>query len=136
MNQKERKARDKFKDKSLGRIKVCLIENMLGDGTPDSICINRNGAVFWIEFKADDWPKRPTTLPLKRSFEKGQIPFLKEWQDWHGKSFVLICFDGEFYLLNPNAKKDLREATKEELIGDVIQMGLENIVKFLESIEE
>ena len=135
MNQKESKAKNRFRDKALGRIRVYMIENMVSDGMADSICINRQGGVFWIEFKADNWPKRPTTIPLKRSFEKGQIPFLKEWQSWHGKSFVMICFDDEFYLLNPNAKKDLREATKAEIVEEAVCIGLEPIIKYLESIE-
>lgn len=135
MNQKETKARDIFRDKSEGRIKIKLIENQNGQGTSDSAAENRHGNMFWLEFKAiDAWPKRSRTLPLHDAFRPGQIPFLKEWISWHGRGFVLlkVVDTVEWFLLWPKSAIELTEMTQQDIRDWSVADGLENIIKFLE----
>lgn len=135
IKQEESKAKKNFKDQALGRLNIKLVENQMGQGMSDMICINRRGTVVWMEAKhLDAWPKRATTLPLRLCFEPGQIPFLKEWVSWNGHGFVLLRVIDEFYLLHPKGKFDLVDMTQAEVKEYAIQIGVENIIKFLEAI--
>ncbi|USN16402.1 putative nuclease [Luteibacter phage vB_LflM-Pluto] len=110
------------------------IENLAGDGTPDVKSINRNGVSFWIENKAiDGWPKRPGTAPLRDKFEPGQLPYLRQWRQWGGKSFVLLRVDKEFFLLDPSL--NLPSMTSEQIIASAIVIGKEPVIKYLENLE-
>jgi penicillin-binding protein-related factor A (putative recombinase) len=136
IKQSESNARKAFEAKSQGIILVLPVENMLSEAMSDSMCINRNGKAFWIEFKhLDEWPKRAMTLPLRSKFERGQIPFLKQWQSWRGLGYVLLKAEGEYYLLMAKGvvgvTKDLNEMNKEELIAASRATGLSAIVKYL-----
>ena len=138
MNQLETKARDKFRAASDGRIKVKLIENQSGS-TADTACINRHGAMFWIEYKAlEAWPKRDSTLPLRDAFRPGQIPFLKEWKSWGGIGYVLLKAGADWWLLNPKPKcrLDLPQMTRQQLSDEaVISRGLDDIIDFLKELD-
>lgn len=109
---------------------------------PDIIGINRKGRTFWIELKAlDAWPARETTLPLKNVFEPGQIPFLKEWQGFGGRSYVMVKVgagrDAQWLLLTPlgGVIKDLTEMTRSELIQEAaVALGLDSIIQHLENL--
>ncbi len=136
INQNEKRARDAFKSKSQGIIHIEGIENMLSEATADAICINRNGVAFWVEFKhLDDWPKRDTTLPLRRSFEKGQLPFLKQWQSWKGLAYVLLKVGNEWYLLMAKGvvgmDKGLDEQTEAEIKSAARCTGVKSIIEYL-----
>lgn len=132
----EARAKRNFQDKAIGRLNIKLVENQMGQGMADMICINRNGGVIWLEAKdLDEWPKRPTALPLKGAFEPGQIPFLKEWVSWKGHAFCLLRADGEYYLLFPKGRFDLIDMTQAEIKSEAVQTGAENIISFLESLE-
>lgn len=133
---KEQKARDNFDKYAMGRIHLEPIENQRSSATPDCLGINREGGVFWLEFKAiDEWPKREATAPLRGKFEKGQIPFLKQWKSWRGNAFVVLRAEDEFYLLDPKyAAVDLESATKQELINDAHHIGIKNIINLLEKL--
>lgn len=135
MNQKESKARDKFRKESEGRIKVKLVENQASQSTSDSAAINRRGNMFWLEFKAlDDWPKRATTYPLKDAFRPGQIPFMKEWISWQGRAYVVLKVASDWLLLRPNTLIDggLPYMTQSELREHATAIGLASIIDFLE----
>lgn len=137
-NQKERAAWKLFADKAQGRLNFERIENSLAEATPDAIGINKNGAVFWIETKAlDDWPVRATTLPLRTAFEKGQVPFLRQWRSWRGTSFVLLRAGSgaksDWLLLDP--REPLTEQTKIELVLNRHAMGIESILVYLENLQ-
>ncbi len=133
--QNESAAKKNFKDHALGRLNIKLVENQIGQGMSDMICINRRGTVVWMEAKhLEEWPKRSTTLPLKGAFEPGQVPFLKEWLSWNGHAFLLLKAAGEFYLLHPKGKFDLVDMTTAEIKEFAIQVGVENIINFLEAI--
>lgn len=135
MNQLESRAKNRFKDKSQGRIHIEWIENLISSGTADANCINRRGTEFWIEFKAmEGWPKRPSTIALKGAFKKGQIPFLKQRISWNGKAFVLLEVDYVFYLLNPKGEIELETATTQEIKSNAIKIGLDSIIEYLESL--
>lgn len=136
MQQPERVARDAFRKCTVGRLNIKLIENLNSQGTPDSICINRNGAVFWIEFKAlTVWPIRATTMPLRTKFEKGQIPFMKEWISWGGKAFALVKISDSFFLLHPKKNIELIEMNRADIEQFALAKGAaENIVKYLEDL--
>ena len=136
MNQKETKARDAFRSRAEGKINIELIENQQSSSTPDAICINRRGSVFWLEFKAlDKWPVKAATCPLKNSFERGQIPKLKEWVSWNGLAFVLLKVSDEFYLLHPKSDVDLTMMTQENISIFCVASGLGNVVTYLENIQ-
>ena len=77
---KEQRLWNNFHDIARGSLNMHRIENMISDGMADIIGINRIGTAFWLELKAlDKWPARDSTCPLKGKFEKGQLPFLREW---------------------------------------------------------
>jgi hypothetical protein len=133
MNQKEVKARDKFRKESEGRLKIKLVENQASQSTSDSAAINRRGDMFWIEFKAlDDWPKRAATYPLKGAFRPGQIPFMKEWISWQGRAYVVLKVDCEWFLLFPKQAIELPEMTQSDIRVWCAASGLENIIAYLE----
>jgi len=134
-NKKETLAREAFQKASMGIILIELIENQMSEATADTKCINRKGASFWIEIKAlDDWPARAGTAPLRNSFERGQIPFLKQWMSWNGKAYVLLRVGQEFFLLNPKSEIPLVEATQKEIRDTAIRIGLVRIILFLEEL--
>lgn len=136
IKQSEKNARTSFEAKSQGIILTIPIENMLSESTSDAMCINRHGVSFWVEFKhLDEWPKRAGTFPLKSKFERGQLPFLKQWQSWRGLAYVLLKAEGEYYLLMAKGvvgmEKELNEMTTVELKGFSRAIGLVAIVKYL-----
>lgn len=132
----EQRAWDSFSSSIDTSILMCKrIENMAGDGTPDVSGINRNGVGFWLENKAlTTWAKRDTTFPLRDKFEKGQIPWMRSWNQWHGKAFVLLRVELEYYLLNPNGPKDLREMTQTEIRNEAMFIGKPAILEYLEKM--
>ncbi len=133
--QQESTAKSNFKKHALGRLNIHLVENQMGQGMSDMICINRRGTVAWMEAKfIEAWPKRDSTLPLKGVFEPGQVPFLKEWVSWNGHAFLLLKADGEWYLLHPKGKFDLVDMTQAEIKDQSLHIGVENIIVFLETI--
>src|SRR5579872_3989980 len=124
-NQKEANARNKFRDLSEGRIKVKLVENQASQSTSDSAAINRNGKMFWLEFKSlDAWPKRIGTFPLRKAFRPGQIPFMKEWISWRGLAFVVLEVAGEWFLLWPKDTIDLPEWSQDKIRIFAVATGL------------
>jgi hypothetical protein len=130
---KEQRAWDNFSGSiDRRRLRPLRVENLVGDGTPDVICINRQGSSFWIENKAlDDWPKRASTHPLKVAFEPGQLPFAREWIEWGGHAFVLLRVAvHDWLLLDPF--QPLPEMTKDELVAKSVRIGKDEIIKFLE----
>lgn len=132
---KEQRAWDNFSGSiDRRRIRPLRVENLVGDGTPDVICINRQGSAFWIENKAlDAWPKRDTTYPLKGAFEPGQLPFAREWTDWRGWAFVLLRVAvKDWLLLDP--MQPLEELTRFELESNAIRIGRDAIMKYLEEL--
>ena len=135
IKQQESALKSTFKKNALGRLNIHLVENQMGQGMSDMICINRRGTVVWLEAKhLDVWPKRETTLPLRLVFEPGQVPFLKEWVSWSGQAFVLLRAEGELYLLFPKGKFDLVDMTQAEIKEFAVQTGAKDIIEFLESI--
>ncbi len=61
MNDRETKAANAFKQRSLGRILVDFLETRRS-GMSDSTCLNRHDVQPWVEFKAlEAWPKRTST---------------------------------------------------------------------------
>lgn len=138
MGKKETAAVDKFISESHGRLKCYKIENTIGSAMPDVISENRHGTAFWVEAKhIDDWPKRPTTCPLKGHFERGQQGWARSWKSWNGKAFVLLRVGmgrgAQFYLLAVGSH-DLDAIPKSRLIDDEICVaaGLSNIIEYLE----
>jgi DNA-binding XRE family transcriptional regulator len=133
---RETRAWDSFKrsiDQS--KLKVLRIENLYsGEGMPDVIGINRKGTVFWIENKAlEEWPARASTMPLKNSFEAGQLGFGRAWRFWNGISFVLLRVGKDQYmLLDPNQPLD--SMTGKELIESAYQLGKKEIIAYLEEL--
>ena len=134
--QKEIAGRNRFRDEVYGRINVKLIENQMSQGTPDAICINRNGVSFWIEIKAlDDWPVRVTTCPLRAVFEPGQVAFLKEWISWCGHAFVLLFVGREAYLLDPKNDGDMTAWSRTDITYLALAAGLKEIAVYLEELK-
>ena len=130
-NQKEKNGWDTFRRSLPADIRCWRIENQLVDGMADVVGLNANGHFFWLENKAlDDWPKRSDTLPLRRVFEKGQLPFLREIRSRRGHAYVLLRVDKQFYLLDPY-KLDLQQATKDDLIATCISSEKPYIIHFL-----
>lgn len=137
MIKRETNAWSSFNKRCLGRIRFWRVENQLTSGMSDAIGINPRGVVFWIETKAlEEWPKRDSTIPLRSSFEKGQIPFLKEWISNNGNGFVLLKAEKEWFLLNPIGRKfgDLVELTQAQIRYDAVMTGVDQIVNYLESL--
>lgn len=137
MNEREKKARNLFRSAAEGILKVELIENQASDATSDSMCINRKGTAFWIEFKAlEEWPVRNSTLPLRKAFRPGQVPFMKAWKSWNGKAFVVLKVEKDWLLLDPKSSTgfDLVDLNKIEIKNENIAYGLAQIIEHLESI--
>ena len=134
MNDRETKAANAFKQRSLGRILIDFLETRRS-GMSDSICMNRRGVQFWVEFKAlEAWPKRTSTCPMARCFEPGQIPFLRERICWGGRGFVLAKIGTDWLLLNPML--DLFDLNSRDLVEVASYAeGLDNIVQFLADLE-
>lgn len=108
------------------------VENLIGNSTPDVLCINRRGVVFWIENKAlEAWPVRAETKPLRTAFEPGQLAFGRDWRNWRGLSFVLLRVGLEYYLLNPDDPLD--SMTKHELMT-LSMNGKKEIIEYLEGL--
>jgi len=138
-NPRETKARDAFRKASEGLFRSWLVENQLTAGMSDILAINRRGTVFWLELKAlEEWPIRENTMPLKSKFERGQIPFLKEWSNtWKGNGFVLLRVGtSEWFLMSPHDSKGIpvKEFTRAHFEYCAVVKGLENIVKYLEQL--
>jgi len=123
-----------FVQASKGRLKLKRIENSVGEAMPDTICQNRKGTTFWLENKyLDNWPVRESTLPLRTSFQKGQLGFARDWNSWKGHAYILIRVKDDFILLNPFHALDAM--TKDELLSlATLVIGKENIVKYLEQL--
>lgn len=123
-----------FKKASNGRLKLLRIENSIAEAMPDTICQNRKGTTFWLENKyLDDWPVRAATLPLRTSFEKGQLGFGRDWNSWKGHSYILLRVKNDFILLNPFHALD--KMTKDELLSiATLVIGKDQIVKYLEQL--
>lgn len=132
---KEQKLWSNFRDYSIGLLNMHRIENMIAEGMADVIAINREGAVFWLELKAlDKWPARATTCPLKGKFEKGQLPFLRQWRSWKGHSFVLLRVGLDYFLLDP--RLDLDKLTKDGLVElAAFVKGRAEVREYLEDLE-
>lgn len=114
-------------------LKLWRVENLCVTGMSDVIGINSRGGVFWLENKAlDDWPARSSTHPLRDSFEKGQLPFLRQWKWWQGNAFVLLRVGVDFYLLDPEDK--IEEMTKGQLIASSLAVGKVAIYNLLEEL--
>lgn len=129
----EQRAWDNFKPATVGRFKAHRVENQLGNGMPDVICINKQGTVFWIENKALlNWPVRAATLPMAKKFEPGQLGFMREWQGRGGKAFVLLRVEKVYYLLNP--KLDLEGLTADQLKRLATATTKESILQYLETL--
>lgn len=139
MGRKETAALDKFIAESHGRLKMYKIENTIASAMPDLVGENRKGSAFWIEGKhIDDWPRRPTTCPLKGAFERGQESWARSWESWNGISLVLLRVGmgrgGCYYLLRIDSE-GLEVKTKESLLtNSCVAAGLENIIEYLENI--
>lgn len=129
----EQLAWDSFKSGIPGRLSITRIENMLGEATPDTNGTNRNGAMFWMELKADkEWPKRSTTCPLRGAFEKGQLSFLRQQISWNANAFVLYRVGREYLLLNPSL--DLEAMTKEDIIKSAFATTKNGVIEYLEQL--
>lgn len=129
MNQKERNAWDHFRKYTNGRLLLKRMEGM-SSGMADTINENANGVTFWMEVKSlYRWPARVNTQPLRRSFEPGQLPFLREWKCWKGHAFVLLEVDHIYYLLNPD--DELEQMRASEIKCNAISFGMESIIQFL-----
>lgn len=115
-------------------IKFHRVENLCVTGMSDVIGINMRGTVFWIENKAiSAWPVRPTTKPVSGIFERGQLPFLRQWKWWRGHAFVLLRVGVSFYLIDP--EPPIEEQTAAELLaGAVIAVGKPAIYEHLERL--
>lgn len=134
-NREQKQIYEPLKKATLGRLHMKRVENSVGEAMPDTICINRWGTVIWVENKClDDWPARATTLPLKRSFEKGQLGFARQWNDWKGHSFVLLRVAKEYMLLNP--KEDLQNMTTAAICAKavIVSGDVYAIANFLEKL--
>lgn len=136
---KEQLAWENFAKHINGRLNCKRVENQINDGMSDVTGINRNGTAFWIENKAlEAWPKRASTQPLRGVFEPGQIPFLKEWRSWGGRSFVLLRVGKEYLLLNPKprsgAEPELVDQTVEQVCLWRLADGIEGIIEYLECL--
>lgn len=116
------------------RLIIRRIENSVAEAMPDTIIQNRNGSMIWVENKyLEDWPVRETTLPLRNSFERGQLGFLRQSRDWKGHAFVLIRVKDDFILLNPS--HPLQEMTKGEIMSmAALVVGKDNIIRYLEQL--
>jgi hypothetical protein len=129
---KEQLAWESFsKDVDPREIKYHRIENLVGNGMPDVIAVNRKEVTFFIENKAlHGWPKRERTVPLLNAFERGQLPFMREWISKGGKAFVLLRVgSGEYLLLNP--VDPLENMTRTDLILMSFADGKKECLEYL-----
>lgn len=119
---------------SIGRLNLRRIENSVGEAMPDVIGINRKGNSFWLELKyLDEWPKRNTTFPLNGAFERGQLGFSRQWNDWKGHAYILLVVGKDYILLNPFHQLD--KMNKDELLSmATLVIGKELVVKYLENL--
>jgi len=117
MSEKDDKA--KFRDKCLSPLdRYNCIENIIGQGMPDvNVCVL--GVDSWIEFKSPKEPKKPAT-PLFGSNHK----LSQEQKNWHltqrnagGISWVLICTDKRWMLLDNRWTDDINELSIEQLLA-------------------
>lgn len=130
---KEQRAYDSFSRRAQKVLRLWRMET-INTGMADVIGKNERAGVFWLEMKAlDDWPKRPTTFPLKGAFEKGQIGFLKEWGNAGGHGFVLLRVgESAYYLFDPkNVDGDLRTMTREDLVRAAVVFGVDAVIEYL-----
>jgi hypothetical protein len=121
-------------------MRLWRVENRHATGMSDVLGINLQGTTFFLEEKAiDEWPVRASTPPLHGAFEPGQIPFLKEWDNWGGNAFVLlrVMKSNEWLLLPPYAIDgvELIEQTRAQLKLHSERDDLDGIVEFLEELE-
>lgn len=139
---KEQRMWDRLKEAALFKLRMWRVENQL-QKLPDVIGVNPHGVTFWLELKAlDKWPARDSTLPLKNAFEKGQIPFSRDWGMWKGHAFVLLrvgTYEWYLYDVTPTQpERDIRTMTKIQLLmrACCISMdGPQTIIDYLSSLE-
>jgi hypothetical protein len=138
---REQRVWDTFKRHSdYTDIRCWRVENQHCDGMGDILGINLKGTVFFAEMKSlDEWPVRPTTPPLRGAFEPGQIPFLKEWDNYGGNSFILlrVMKGDEWLLLRPYAVDGVEviDQTHAQLRLHSERDELDEIIEFLEELE-
>lgn len=136
----EQLAWDKLKrhTDNVAELKLWRIENEHGDGMSDIYGINRTGTSFWLESKAiASWPIKPGTCPLKRKFEPGQIPFLKQICYFNGRAYVILRVTerDEWYLIHPKMSAiEVVDMTRRDIELHAIENNLQNIISFLSYI--
>lgn len=132
---KEQRSWDTF-SKAINPAKLKVQQTELlysGEAFPDVLVITRKGTVFLLENKAlDGWPVRATTQPLRTAFEPGQLAYMRSWQFWKGRAFVLLRVGLDYYLLNPDLPLDT--LTRSVLVETAIRHGKKEIIEHLESL--
>lgn len=135
MNREQTKIYEPLRKDSLGMLQMHRIENSIGEALPDVVGINRIGSTFWLELKyLEEWPKRASTLPLRTSFERGQLGKLRMWRDWNGNAFVLLRVSKDFILLNPS--HPLKDMTQAEIMSmAALIVGKHNVINYLVTLK-
>lgn len=110
------------------RDRIDRVENLVVFGMPDiNMCVG--GIEFWVEQKSPKEPKRSSTTLFgsnhKLSIEQKNW-FLRQ-KNARGRSFILICSDKRWMLIEGKFADDVNNLTVEELIEIAVWHEVEPI---------
>jgi hypothetical protein len=99
-----------------GLERIERIENVLAAGTPDvNFCID--GVDGWLEIKSAVEPKRETSKLLKHKLSQDQMNWFKRESNSGGRSYILICTDIRWILIDGRDADSINSMDVNELCG-------------------
>ena len=133
MRLKEQKLWDTMKRNKPSMFWLQRIENSVGDGMADVVCIARP-QISWVELKAPIRPKRETTplMGKKEGLSVGQINWHLKMVNKGQRAFVLIRDDtGELFLVPSKYAATMNESTVKELRQISVAFTWESVYEVL-----
>jgi hypothetical protein len=100
------------------------IENSVMAGMPDVEGFLEDGGQFWLELKAEERPKRPTT-PVRFAMKKrvAQVEWLKKRWAIGGKAFLLLQVgtgaERKIYLVPGKFSEEVRDGLTEDQLLEI-----------------
>ena len=97
-----------------GLERIERIENILAPGTPDvNFCID--GVDGWLEIKSAKEPAKLTSKLLKHKLSQAQMNWFKRESNAGGRSYILICTDIKWILIDGRDADNINRMSGDEL---------------------